>query len=262
MADAAKQGVRTNRELALERLASKYPDRNFEDDEALFGQFNEDYADYDKQLEEYQGREKALSDMFTADPRNAVLFQKMKDGEDPVLYLIREYGPEVRDALDDPKLQDQIEEAGKDYASRLAESKKYDEEYGANVQETLKTIAAFQEAHGLSDEEIDAIMDFLVGIVHDGILGLFKTETLAMAAKALNHDTDVEAAGQEGEVRGKNAKIQETLRKGRKGDGMAHLDGQNGSGAEPQERKLDLGALGRFDGQSIWGRGGEKRRKY
>jgi hypothetical protein len=45
-------------------LKAKYPDREFADDEALFGQINDDYDGYDKELSGYKEREKALSGYF------------------------------------------------------------------------------------------------------------------------------------------------------------------------------------------------------
>ena len=82
-----------------------------------------------------------------------------------------------------------------------------------------------------------------------------------MARKALNHDIDVETADREGEVRGKNAKIEEKLRKNRKNDGTANLSGKNNTGSKPMP---DLGAIGRYGQgyENIWERGGEKRKKY
>ena len=52
--------VKSNRERYTERLKAKYPDREFADDEALFGQINDDYDGYDKELSGYKEREKAL----------------------------------------------------------------------------------------------------------------------------------------------------------------------------------------------------------
>lgn len=38
------QSTPTKRSLALERIGGKHPDKDFADDEALFGQINEDCA--------------------------------------------------------------------------------------------------------------------------------------------------------------------------------------------------------------------------
>ena len=61
--------VKSNRERYTERLKAKYPDREFADDEALFGQINDDYDGYDKELSGYKEREKALSDLFASNPQ-------------------------------------------------------------------------------------------------------------------------------------------------------------------------------------------------
>ena len=92
------------------------------------------------------------------------------------------------------------------------------------------------------------------------MMGKFSPETIEMIIKAQHYDNDVAQAGVEGEVRGKNAKVTETLRKPTRGDGTAQLDGKNGGGRRRQSMP-DLGAIDRYaDGNmSIFERGGEKR---
>ena len=46
--------VKSKRDQFKERMKGKYPDRDFEDDEVFFGQINDDYDDYDKQLSGYK----------------------------------------------------------------------------------------------------------------------------------------------------------------------------------------------------------------
>lgn len=253
--------VKSKRDLLRERVQKRYPDKDFSDDEAFYGQLNDDFDAQDKELSGYNEREKAFSDIFTSDPRSASFITDWRKGEDPAIGLIRRFGPEIKDAIDDPDMQEKIAEANKEYVDRVAASKKLDEEYQKNIAETLSYLSKMQEEKGLPDDQIDNVMEFLIGIVHDGIVGKFSPETIHMAMKALNHDTDVEDADRTGEVRGRNAKINETLRKGKKGDNMPQLDGQNnrGGGGQP---KRSLGALDNFaEGDDIWARGGEKRRR-
>ena len=47
MAKPDNKEVKTKRDLVSERGRSRYPDRQFDDDEALFGQIGDDYDDYD-----------------------------------------------------------------------------------------------------------------------------------------------------------------------------------------------------------------------
>lgn len=236
MADTPQN--KSRRDQQVERLRSKSPDKKFEDDEEIFGQISDDYDQYEQELEGYRGREKQLSDMFAADPRSAQFLTDMHNGNDPVVGLVRNFGIEIKDVLDDPEMQDKIAEANKDFVERTAKSKKLDEEYEKNMDTTLETLRRFQAERGMSDEEIDKAVDFLLTIVKDGVMGKFSAETLDMACKAVNYDADVATAGEEGEVAGRNAKITENLRKGAKGDGTLPLGGKNGhAGAAPRKSR-------------------------
>lgn len=259
MTDSTK--VMGNREKFSERMKNKYPEREFDDDEALFGQINEDYDNYDKDVEGYKEREKAFSDLFSSDPRSASFLTNWRNGGNPAIELVRMFGDDFIEELKDPEKQEELAQASKEYAERVAKEKDFEEQYQKNISETHNTIAAIQEEKGWSDEQVDEVMEFLVNIMKDGILGKFTRESIDMAFKAIKHDANVEDAAHEGEVRGRNAKIEEKLKKASRGDGTASLNGKN-SGGKPNNLP-DLGAISRYDGnQSIWERGGEKRTSY
>lgn len=237
---AEKEEVKSRRDQHLERLRKKYPDKKFEDDEEIYGTISDDYDQYEQELEGYKGREKTLSDMFAADERSAQFLNDWRNGQDPVVGFVRTFGMEIKDVLDDPEMQDKIAEANKEYVERVAKSKKLDEEYERNMDATLETLRQFQTERGMSDEQIDAVVDFLLGVVSDGVMGKFSTATLDMACKAINHDEDVAAASEEGEVAGRNSKITEQLRKSKKGDGTAPLNGKNSQpgNSEPKAKSI------------------------
>lgn len=253
--------VKSNRDRYMERLKTKYPDKEFADDEALFGQTNDDYDSYDNELSGYREREKALSDLFASNPRSAAFLTDWRKGEDPIIGMVRKFGDDFKAALEDPEKQEALAAANKEFAERIAQEKEYEGEYQKNLNETLTTLETMQQDEGLSDEDIDRAMDFLVGIVRDGIMGKFTRESVAMALKAIRHDSDVEQADREGEVRGRNTKIEEKLRKGSKNDGTANLSSKNGGGKGGTREMPDLGVIDQNYGtQNIWERGGEKRR--
>ena len=252
--------VKSNRDRYTERLKAKYPDKEFADDEALFGQINEDYDGYDKQLSDYKDREKALSDLFASNPRSAAFLTDWRNGEDPIVGLIRKFGDDFKEALEDPEKQEALAAANKDYAERIAKESEFEEQYQQNIQETLTTLERMQQEAGLSDDAIDKALEFLISIMRDGLLGKFSPDSIHMALKALNHDGDVEQADREGEIRGRNTKIEEKLRKGGKSEGTANLAGKNG-GKVMARQMPDLGVIERgYDSKNIWERGGERRR--
>lgn len=253
--------VKSNRDRYTERLKTKYPDKEFADDEELFGQINDDYDGYDKELSGYKEREKALSDLFASNPRSAAFLTDWRKGEDPIVGMVRKFGDDFKAALEDPEKQEALAIANKEYAERIAKESEFEEQYQQNISVTLSTLEQMQQEDGLSDDEIDQAMEFLIGIMKDGLLGKFQRESIQMAIKAIKHDSDVEVANREGEVRGRNSKIEEKLRKGGKSDGTANLAGKNGGGSEGARQMPDLGAISRYDGaQNIWERGGEKRK--
>lgn len=252
--------VKSNRDRYSERLKAKYPDKEFADDEALFGQINDDYDGYEKELGTYREREKALSDLFASNPRSASFLTDWRNGEDPIVGLVRKFGDDFKAALEDPEKAEALAEANKEYAERVAKEDEFEEQYQKNLAETLVTIEHIQQEENLSDENVDNVMEFLINIMKDGLLGKFSAESIHMAIKAINHDIDVQEASHEGEVKGRNAKIEEKLRKSVKNDGTANLAGKNSGGSKTQTI-TDLGAIGQnYGSKNIWERGGEKRR--
>lgn len=260
MAETNNEQVMSKRDAMSARLKNKYPDQEFADDEALFGRINDDYDDYDKQLGEYQQREQSFVDMFNSDPRSAHFMNNWRNGSTPEVELMRQFGDTFKEALDDPEKMDELEAAHKEYLDRVAKSKELEDQYNQNIGQSIETLDQFQADNGLDDAKTDEVMDFLNGVVHDAIVGKYSRESMEMALKAINHDEDVATADADAEVRGRNAKINENLRKRQAGDGTATLNGRNGRGSTPAGP--DLGALNRFDGNDdIFSRGGEKRIK-
>ena len=260
MAEIENQQVKSKREALSERLKNRYPDMDFSDEEAMYGRISDDYDEYDKNIAGYQEREKSFADMFYKDPRSAHFIQEWRNGEDPVISLVRQFGTDIKAAIDDPERLEEIAAANKEHMERVAKQKEFDDMYEKNIVETLKTIDEFQSERGLTPEKTDEVMSFLVGIMKDGVLGKFTKESLDMALKAINHDADVTEANQEGLVQGKNTKVEEKLRKPKTGDGVSALGGANTSSQERPRRSM--GALDSFGGsnKTIWERGGEKRR--
>lgn len=235
MAEQQKNTPQKNkRELFIERLKAKHPDDNLDDEEVLYDRLGEDYDDAENQIAEYKKHEDGLAGMFAADPRSAAYLNSWRNGANPAVELIRLFGDEVLEAVNDPDKQEAMEEARKEYLDKVSKSKELEEEYSKNLEVSLEELSKFQEDNNLTDEELDNVSEFIMTIITDGINGKITRDTMEMALKALNHDTDIAEASHEAEVRGKNAKITEKLRK--TGDGMAAMGGQNGTPEKPKYR--------------------------
>lgn len=227
----------SKRDRHIGRLREKYPDKSFENDDEIYGQISEDYDNYEKELGGYREREKALSDMFASDPRSAEFLTEMSKGGNPVLSLLKNFGPDIKEAIDDPEKMQELADAWAEEQQRIAQSKQLDDEYAENLPKSLEALQKFQEERGLTDEQTDEIIFHLINIVRDGVMGKFSPEMFDLMTKAINHDEDVADAQEEGEVAGRNQKVTEKLRKSKNGDGLAPLNGKNN---QQGSRKQDM----------------------
>lgn len=257
MDELEDKSVISNRDKFAERIKSKHPDKEFADDDALFGQAHDDYDDYENKYNSLKADEQKFGDLFSNDPRSARFFMDWKGGADPVINLVRMYGDDIREALDDPEKLDELEEARNEFLEKVKSEKKAQDEWEKKSKESFATADAWADSKGMSDEEFNKVLETLSQIAGDFLVGKFTAETLDMVSKALKYDNDVEQAQLEGEVAGRNAKIDEKLRKSKQGDGVPVLGSRS---ATAPTNKPSMGALDRFDGsQSIWDRGNEKR---
>lgn len=234
----APQPAKSRREQFGERLKKKYPDREYADDEALFGQISDDYDNYDAEIGKYKDREKELADLFANSPSSARFITDMAKGKDPWLAVIDRLGIDgVTDLINNPDKQKEYAEANKKYVEKLAKEKSLEEEFQKNMLATTDMLEKMQEERGISDDKMDAAMDLVWKIMGDAIVGKVTPETVDIALKAIDHDADVATARNEGEVAGRNANIEAKLRKPNKGDGTPNLAGSNNAPTRQKGKK-------------------------
>lgn len=234
---AEEKQVKSRRDIFGERLKKKYPDREYADDEALFGQIDDDYDEYENQLSGYRESESKLTDMFSKDPRSAQFIADMAQGKDPWTSLINRIGIDgVKEMLDDPAKMEEFAKSNKEYVERMAKQKGLEDEWEKNMKVTLSMLEQKQQELGLSDEQIDAAADWIKDVTNDAVIGIIRPETIDMALKAINHDADIAAASEEAEIRGKNAKAEAQLRKPKRGDGTPTLAGANNAPAPSRQK--------------------------
>jgi predicted DNA-binding ArsR family transcriptional regulator len=147
------------------------------------------------------------------------------------------YGEDIIDAINDPEKQEEIAAANKEYMDRVSQEEEYSKQYETNLAQSLEELSKIQQEQGLSDVEIDETMSELMTIVKDAILGKFSRSTIEMMLKGKSHDNDVATASNEGEIRGRNQRIEEKLRKPQDGDGTKVLDGMNTQAPQRVKRR-------------------------
>lgn len=235
----------------LKDFKERHPEWKEGDNEALVELLATDYATASAANAAFTEREKAMADMLSADPRTAIFLRNWSQGHDPVVELIRQFGNELRDALDNPELQQQIAEANREYLERVAREKRLGEEIGENIAKSLEMVERKCRDEQLDDSTVERAWEWLRDITEQGLRGIVSDDAFDMALKAINHDANVARAQLEGEIAGRNTAIDAHLRERRAADGtMAGC----GAGATQRKRaRRDLGVLDHFnDYHSVW----------
>lgn len=242
MKETNTEGVKTSKERIRERLVKEYPDTDFNAENASDVESDSIVSlleKYDAELEGYRSNNDRVSKLFDSDPRAGRFFVNwMASGGNPIQYLLDIFGPELTEAMESEEGRAKIVESTNKYLERKAENDKRAAEVMANYEQSVNDLTAFAEEKGLSEEQAVSVFEKVNQIAFDAVDGKYTREAYEMAYKAMNYDGDVEKARTEGEVTGRNAKIEERLGKVNKKPEMPpSLGGQGGAVAEPAPRR-------------------------
>lgn len=231
-----------NRDAFLSQLKDKYPETEDEDD--LYGRFSDDLVLNREKMGRYEADRKTLTDLFNSNPASARFFTDWVNGTDPVVSLVRNYGLQIRDYLDDPDMQDKLAEANRAFLEGQAESRRWKDEYARNADKTRDELNKLADEKGYSDEQMDAALAAAQGITMDAWKGIISPSTVEMIMKALTFDQEMEKARTAGELAGRNQKIEDRLIEEQAGDGIPQV----GSAPAQPEKKNNRGIFGIAEG--------------
>ena len=242
--------VMSSRDRLRDRYAKKYPDRDFTSEEsanALDDEVIAELESYDAEIQGYRDNDKKMKDLFNSDPRSGrFLVNWASGGGNPIGYLLDIFGPELKEALESEEGRAKIVDSTNKYLERKAQEEAGESERMANYEQSINDLAAFAQEKGISDEQAIAIFEKVNQIGFDVIDGKYSRESFEMAYNAMNYTTDVETARKEGEVAGKNQKIEEKLAKVEKPIDMPPTVGGQGAGVPettPKKKRTNMFGL-------------------
>ena len=215
-------------EYLRQRTSKRHEGQEFGSDEDYYRQMRADADEDDAYMKKYRENEDMVNNLFNSDPRAADFWNQWKQNPDrnPIAYMIRVYGTDgLKEELDDPQFADKFEEANKEYLQRIAEGKDYAEKVQQNLDKSIEVIDAWAAKNGVSTDEADKIAQQVFDRYKRIHLGELNEDDLDWVYKAQNHDVDVENAERDGEIKGRNQRIQEKLRQGSGNNPMPSLGG-------------------------------------
>lgn len=255
---AVEEPVKSKKDTFMESFGSRFPDVDSGNEDDFYGALN---GEFDR-ISRSDKAQKELGDLLVKDPRSAGFLMVLKDGGNPMKFLIEQYGDEFREALNDEAKAEEFAEAFAKYSEKRLNEQAMGEKAEQNIQKMLDELDAAQADGSFSDEDATKAYEYLYGEggLYDRILTneISKDDwTLMMKAAKYDDmladaDVRVNEARQEGEITGRNANIDINKRKQDKSKGLpTQMASSSGSVVEP--RKKD-GFLEMLDSRrkSVW----------
>lgn len=210
--------VTSSRQAFVDRIKTRHPELDDSDEEGFYSAVNADYDEDDEgreELKRYKEDDERLRDIFQNDPRMANIFLGMARGENVLEYLIDNFGQDFLDAINNPENEEarqRIAEKQKQWVEKQAASRDLERQASENLDKALDAFDAVAEETGATDEDKEDAFKKFTEFQQRAIVNDIDEDMWRLFFKGVTHDADVEQAGIEGEVRGRNAKIRERLR--------------------------------------------------
>lgn len=216
-----------------DRLAKAYPDREFKSDEEHDAGMEELLDDLTNYKDKGQSTNKKLIAMIEAEPQVGEIMRDCINGATFREALARHVSPEDLIAVEgDPD----YEGWSKNKTAReenVASKQKFADEYAKNISTSEQAITAYVEKQGLDETQADAFFQKFDDMLDNINKGIITEEHLDAWMKALNYDSDVIAATEQGKVAGRNENIVATKEASTKtGDGIPRPNRSSGDESE------------------------------
>jgi len=224
------------RDAVLEAYMSANPDSKEPDDASLFEFADNRHSDLKNKYDDLNGANTRLAELISKDPKlGAVL--SMISGEKPKSFpyaVASVYGKEPFNLEGDDL--EEFEKGYQENLSRLADSKKEQEQAQKNIESYKSTLADYGKEKSLSEKQIGEINNGIMELAENILMGSIPKELIDMVYKGLNYEKDVQEAADTGYVEGKNTVADAKMKE--KTTGGAIPDFSNSSGMKPQKKGI------------------------
>lgn len=248
------QQPQSARDRYRSRYSAAHPDLNLDDDEAFYGQANQNLDE----LEGFRESNRQLGEAFDRNPLLAGLLMAAREGENPFTYLAEQIGPDmdIRELANNPDFSTKMGEALLKYQETLAQGAKAEKEMGEHFTESMNALKELQQERGMSDDEVQALVKKMFGetdeegnvvdygVIGNASMGIVPKEVWEAVLKAQSYDEDIKAAGDQAAAQALNSREQNGLRNFG-GSTVPNLGGNGGGRPAAKKRGNSLADFGR-----------------
>jgi hypothetical protein len=215
------------KEKFFERVKKSFPGQEFTSEEEMMEATMSHLNDLEIYVQENDEANEKVVAVLKEQPEIGEIIRDMSKGATFEEALARHVDIEaLKPAEGDPDFE-KWEQARKDRKSRIKAAKEFQLMLHQNRVSSAKNVEKFRTEKQLSEPEMNEFAGTLQKTLSDIMDGHYTVDFLNMMYKALKYDEAVEENRRQGEIKGKNAKIEELKgKKDDKGDGIPHVASQ------------------------------------
>ncbi len=215
------------KEKFFERVKKSFPGQEFTSEEEMMEATMSHLNDLEIYVQENDEANQKVVEVLNDQPEIGEIIRDMSKGATFEEALARHVDVEaLKPAEGDPDLE-KWEQARKDRKSRIKAAKEFQLMLHQNRLSSVKNVEKFRTEKQLSEPEMNEFAGTLQKTLTEIMDGHYTVDFLNLMYKALKYDEAVTEGRKQGEIKGKNVRIEEIKgKKDDKGDGIPHVSSQ------------------------------------
>ena len=196
--------ARPNRDKYAAMWAEDNPDVDFENKEARYERMAKDRDD----LRSLKSSGRELSGVLSENRWMGAMFNDLRKnpGKNPLVWFA-ENGIDIRAALDDPEVMQQVTDAFNNWTQKQADGEAAERAQEEAIGKSLDELVALQKELGLTDEQVDRMWQhFWDDVFAPAFKGEVAKDTWTALLHAMNYDQDIANAREESAMQARNEK--------------------------------------------------------
>ena len=222
-----QQEEKLPKELLYERVRTSFPDGKYDEDEQeYYRKLTEMLDNAETGNKKYNEFTEKLMRRYKDDPEEVAILLDYIEGMPLIQAIVKHKGEEALTMREG-------DEGWEGYQQAVQTRNADRERYMGNLSSTVKEFNEWADELQLDDEKRTKVWEIINDDLNNISRGKFSKEILNRYRSALDHDTDVEGAYEQGKANGKNEAI-DAKREQMKGSGLPN---GNGGGKEHEEKE-------------------------
>lgn len=255
MPENENQPITDYRQGLVDRLQPSYPDMDFSSPNGpdgpngpdnLLQAVSELLSKLETENATYKQHEDQLMGLLKVDDRAAGFINEWLRTGNAALAFRKHFGAKAYEAMNTEEGAAILAELQADDARKEAESNALKQEKQANLEQSLDAFDRWADEKGFTDQQKLDLFIRMNNMLQDAEKGIYSVDLFQMAFLADNYSTDVESARREGEVAGRNARIDQIMKNNgqQRPSSVPMLQGQGQRSVEgPKEKPMTEGDM-------------------